>query len=512
MRDEAKSNEETELFAFTARNALLRALTSFEGVSPKEFREIDLVSGTPAEMARAVAADELVISTFTCRAPNCYIKLSRVLSKDGGVAWSDQFEVPLQDPVSTTRAITTRLRQGYKERNLRPGALELTVSREDYASYLQIQRTYGVEPETAALPVELLDQLAAIRQRSKRFLDAYLLEARVAARRHIETRDEALLDRAFELLESAGNLAPGEPEVFLARSYVETLVGRLDAATATLDILEELLPGDVRVLESRARILDKSGEMAEALTLYRTVIERRPSWKFLYYYASLAYRQGEIAVAQESLERVLALSPGNHLGISLLAQLELINGDPVRSIELYRELAKEFVSPVELSNLGLAHFLVSEYDDAAHAFEQAAELAPTHPVVIFNLADARWLQGRLEQAEDLYRQVVEMLDTHPGANDWQSLTVRAQALAHLDQPREAVAAIQEALRLSPENGQVAFEAALVYTLVGDLNTAFFNAERALELGYQVRWFRLPWFDNLRSHPEFSQLIGATENL
>ena len=57
--------------------------------------------------------------------------------------------------------------------------------------------------------------------------------------------------------------------------------------------------------------------------------------------------------------------------------------------------------------------------------------------------------------------------------------------------------MQEALRRQPDHPGVAYEAALVYALLGDQASALWNAQRALELGVEPRWFAFPWFAPLR---------------
>jgi Flp pilus assembly protein TadD len=90
--------------------------------------------------------------------------------------------------------------------------------------------------------------------------------------------------------------------------------------------------------------------------------------------------------------------------------------------------------------------------------------------------------------------VLERADRDPAAAFWQTQTIRAQALAHLGRRDAAVAAVQQALRAAPDNPQVAYEAALVYALVGDAASARVNAGRARAAGYDRRWFSFPWFD------------------
>ena len=78
------------------------------------------------------------------------------------------------------------------------------------------------------------------------------------------------------------------------------------------------------------------------------------------------------------------------------------------------------------------------------------------------------------------------------------VSMRAQALAHLGERQQAVAAAQEVLLLAPDSPQAAQEVSLTYVLVGDLESARLNAGRALKQGLDPVWFSLPWFDPLRS--------------
>ena len=115
----------------------------------------------------------------------------------------------------------------------------------------------------------------------------------------------------------------------------------------------------------------------------------------------------------------------------------------------------------DLANLGLAYMLLSEHEQALESFQIASRKIPGNAMLTLNLADATLLAGRQQEALDLYRRVIELADNDPAGKEWQFLTVKAQAHAHLGEGRQAVAVILEAIRLAPENPQVGLEAALV---------------------------------------------------
>jgi serine/threonine-protein kinase len=309
----------------------------------------------------------------------------------------------------------------------------------------------------------------------------------------------------FELVGAARELAPGDPRLLNLQAITAIDAGQFELAQKALDELEALQPGDVHNLQRRALLLERRGETGKAIEQMRIAVARQPSWWWLHGLARMEYRGGEPDAARQHLEELLERSPGNFQGLSLLAQIELTDGDAGRAIELYRELVVRTPGTVQLTNLGLAYLLERRYEEAAEVCRRAYEAAPGNPFFTLNLADAEALLDR-QTAPDLYRKVIELTLADPDPSHWQMLTVRAQALAHLGEHRRAVAAVQEALRQAPENSQVAYEAALVYAVIGETTSAQVHAERALRLGYGARWFSFPWFDDLRKDPELSILL------
>jgi eukaryotic-like serine/threonine-protein kinase len=498
--------EDTDFLAFAARGALQSELTRFEGVFPKAASEVDAVSGPPAAVARAVAADEVLEPSFACQAQTCSVEVGRLRGSDGSVTWSGRVDVPLDDPLTAARALSVLIRQAYSERRLRPGVPDLKVSPEDYAEYLAVRRRLSAG---GANDPALLRRLAEIRRRSPEFVEPYLVEAQLGINRFGLTRDKEHLDRALALLAEARALAPGDPEVRYTQVFAQIEGSRPDEAEESLAAFERQAPGDVRVLDLRADLLERQGQPAKALALALEAAGRQPSWVRLYKHARLAWRQGEIDAARESLERLLERSPGNGFGRTLLATIELTNGDPARAAGLYQEIAA--AQPADsgaLANLGLARMLQGDYDGSAEALERAVAAEPRSYLLLLNLGQARWLQGRRAEAQEMFRRVLALSEKDPATEEWQRLTVRAQAFAHLGERLRAVTEAQEALRLAPSSGQVAFEASLVSALVGDRTAALVNARRARELGFEAPgWFRLPWFEPLLADPDFREIVS-----
>jgi eukaryotic-like serine/threonine-protein kinase len=494
---------ELDLLAPAVRVALLHRLAGLEGVSPRDAEDSGEVAASPVQAAKAAGVDEVVRSRLVCRPAACTVSLQRVRGRDGGVIWANAVEVPTDDFSLVTSAVGNLIRQGYPGLEARKGVPDQVVASRDLQEFLGLRRHLEKRSELD----RVIAGLEGIVERAPGFVDAWLLEADASRRRFFFSRDRRDLERAFRCVREARAVAPGDPRPLLTLANVALGGGRLDQAESALAELQRLIPGDVQLLETRARLLNARGRPKEARDLFAAAAARHPSAPRLKDLAFMEYQQGRDDDARRHLNEALRLAPGNRNSLSLLAQIELAHGNAQRAADLYSALILRSPGPSEMNNLGLADFLLGRYPDAGERFRTALAQEPRNPVYALNLADTLLLTSRRPEAEALYRRVVELIDHDPsGATEPQFLTVRAQALAHLGRGREAVAAVQEALRLAPDSEPTAFEAALVYCLLGEESSALANADKALKLGTEPRWFDLPWFAPLRAHPEFQALL------
>ncbi|MEM8964617.1 MAG: tetratricopeptide repeat protein [Acidobacteriota bacterium] len=505
----AAVEEADELFAFGLRSALIRALGERGGLRIKSPYDVDAVTGRPEEVAAAVGADEAIVSTYACKALTCWATLTRVVGNE--VVTTERPELPKNDMGQAARAVAVAVGGLFPDRSLRDDARRLEIEPDDYDRFLRLQGSYNGFGDTLA-PATLLAELEDIRRRNPRFVDAYVLAAEVQIRQFRGSRDDDDAQEALRLLEGAERLAPDDPEVQIARIYAGIDLGRLDAAETAMEDLVAVAPGDPRVLDLRAELADARGETEAALDAASEALALSPSWRRRLTHASLALRQGETALARDSLETLLTQVPDSWLGRWLLASMELKAGDANRAAELFEGLATEAGSgdPGAVVNLGLARMLTGDLDAARAKFEAAASLNPVNAFYQLNLADVYALQGRADDAEQRYRRVLELLvlDEEDG---WQTHSVRAQALAHLGDRRAAIAAIGQALERAPRDGQAAYEAALVYAVVGNRDSALVHAERALELGFESpAFFRLPWLASITDDPAFATRLATRE--
>ena len=490
---QAGSGPETALAAAGLRAALLRDLSGLDRIAV--LAPEPGAAAAPRALARQLAADEVLVPRLDCAGRVCRVSLSRLQAADGRVVWTEIFEAPLDDLSLISSAVDLALRRGYDGFSRRPGMTSPEIGREDWERYVRLDREYW-EHRGGSAPQHLLEKVEALRQKAPRLVEVILLEANLLRLRFFASRNPADAERARGLLDEARRLAPGDPRPLWLLATMTLAAEQLGEAEAATAELERQVPGDTRVQVLQAYLAERRGRPDEALETMRTAVRRRPGQANLMGLANLESRLGRMDDARRTLAAILERFPDDRNARSLLAQLELGSGSAETAVRLYAELVRTDPTFTELSNLGVAQLLLGRYDPAAASFRQALRLLPESPAAVLNLADAEWLRGRKTEAEALYRNVIDLADRDPAPTFWQTQTIRAQALAHLGRRDEAVAAVQQALRAAPDNPQVAYEASLVYALVGDASSARVHAGRARDAGYDRRWFSFPWFDGL----------------
>ncbi len=493
------ADEGTLLAGRAVREAILGSVSRLERLAAVDPRTVDAASGDAVAVARAVAADEVVFAELEATDRGFRVTLRRIDGATGTMLWTGGLvEVPTHDLTLLADAVAARLASGYPDRSTDETRHRSIAEPEDYADYLRIEAQL-LDPPPGVDEAELLDGLAAIRHRSPRLLEASLLEANTAAYLFETTGHHRWIERARQVVQEALRIAPRDPRPVRAAVEVAIAGRRPDEARRWLAELERLDPGSTAGLDLAARTAELEGDLDRAAELYRRLVSARPNWYHLRNAALIERRRGRVHEARELLTLALERAPGNRYVQSTLAEIELVHGDPERAARLYTDLLERAPSPVYRSNLGVSLMLAGRYDVARETFARALEAVPADPTTLLNLADCLELTGRDEAAEARYREARAAVQERP-EQDVEALSVSGQVAAHLGERADAAYFARQLLVAAPEDPQVQFEVALIYALIGELDSAEVNAVAALDAGVNPRWFALPWFDPLRDRP------------
>jgi serine/threonine-protein kinase len=246
-----------------------------------------------------------------------------------------------------------------------------------------------------------------------------------------------------------------------------------------------------------------NNKLLQAVSNYQSALNFRPSTKTLYNLALSYYWLSDFKKAKSTLQILLNTTPRAYDAKQLLAGIYLSIGELKPAIVMYEDIIKLNPQSNELDNLGLAYTLAGRYQEAFKMAKLAMEFSPNHPTKILNFADAQMILGFTKEAKLNYQRVIEIQTDKQSVKSWLE---RSQAYTHLGQHQLAIKALNQAKKLAPNNGEVAFAAALVYSLLNEQVSAVSQVEEALTAGFGLIWFNLPWFNSLCSSTDFQEIL------
>jgi tetratricopeptide (TPR) repeat protein len=472
------------------RLAVIRTFAGLEDVYVLDSHDVnELSEQPPAELARAVAADEVLITRLL---ENGYrIELER-FSRDGSSIWSDTFDLPTREAGLALETAVERLQTGFRDRPQRKGVISPTASPEDYSAVLQIRQDLQ-EHGRLYLPT-VLDQLREIRERSPALVEAYTLEVSIASYLFRTTGNRTYLNHARSVLAHSQTQATGDPRLLRAAADLALASNDLEAATAAISKLTTLAPLLPSLRRYQARLAEARGDLEEAVEILETAFRERPSASYLRMLADVEMRLGRMSSAKQHLVEALELAPNHLLLKAELGELELRHGSPAQARKMLLQVVSRSPRPNYLLNLGTAILLDGDYQEAADCYRQALRALGSESVeVLVNLADAYNLIGDSARASALYCRVAERRDSRQ-SNEQAAIT--AYCLARCGDSTQAIRMIEEILARAPRSPDITYLASLVYLIAKQIPQACALRNRSLELGCSKAWFSLPWFDVL----------------
>lgn len=492
-----------QLIVDATRTAIINAVASLEGLVVIDPRSVDDAGSETAEIARAVAADELLVPTCTSLGDTWSITTTE-LTAQGIVLGAEAIEVPGNEVSELAGAIASTIRRLYPDKQPNNIRYVSTATSEEWETYFRIGRRIDAGRNIE----DALEELSSLRTRSPRFLEPSLREVTLARFLYERTSESRYLDRGRAALQDARMLAPDDHRTLMMTAELAFITRDYDVVERAILAGRASAPAEEWLPQYEARLANARGEPGRAREILAALCERRKSLPFLYDLAQHDYRNGDPASSIKILNQALELVPGHPSAKAFLAKMELYHGDLEKATILLQELALEHPGPYYLESLGLAQMLLGQYEAAASSFEALLDLKPSSPMSLMNLADCLALQRKDDVANEFYRKALQVADSDPNPDHPNVLTVRSQCLAHLGRSSEAVQAIQRRLAVAPDDLNSHFDAALVYSVIGERTSAVVSARRAVELGLEPRWLELPWFDVLRDSNDFRALLHA----
>lgn len=339
---------------------------------------------------------------------------------------------------------------------------------------------------------------------------AYAALGEVHWRKYTITKDKRWIEEAracsSRALELDSLLAPAQ----VTLGIIDAGTGSYDGATQAFRRALTLDRGNADAYRELALAYEKKGLLKEAEVTLRRAIDLRPNYWAMHKELGTFYiRHGRYPEAESPFRKVIDLTPDNYLGYRNLGGLYSLMGKDDEAILMLNRSLEIKENPQAYSNLGTLYYYQRKYSDAVRVYELALAMRRNERRLWGNLADAyRHTPGMSNKAAEAYQEAIRLTEKNLSVNprDAEERSSLAVYAARLAETPKALAEIQEACRLAPENVNVLFRSSLVYEQLGDRSRALEALGEALERRYSLAEVeREPDLADLRRHPGYAAL-------
>lgn len=164
-----------------------------------------------------------------------------------------------------------------------------------------------------------------------------------------------------------------------------------------------------------------------------------------YQIAVSQFDTGQLAAAEASFRRIVALQPNHGGAWHRLGLIAMSTGRPAEAVAaIQRAISQPGATPMQVSDLGVAYWNCGRRDMAAACFQRALEMQPGLADVHYNLGNVLESLGRPDDAIACYERTLALQPGYTAAhNNFGNVLVKQGRF------EEAIASYQRALALQP---------------------------------------------------------------
>lgn len=322
---------------------------------------------------------------------------------------------------------------------------------------------------------------------------ALLCEVNLARYALSYASDTASFETAERHCWRAKTLDATNTDVFVALGTLYRHSGQYEKAKSELRAAMEQSPLSVRAYIELGVSLRNDSEIEEAERVLRRAVELEPG-----YFAAHAELGNFLFTRQRYEEAVeyyrvwTELTPNNVSAYNNLAGAYFMLNDFEGAGSAWEQaLAIEGTRSI-FTNLGLSYYYLGRFSEALDMQREAVALAPRDHRIWGRLAEsARFVAGLQTSSAEAYGKAIEFAQERLQVNprDWETLGLLALYESHAGQTEHALITLGKGLALAPEEPDMHYFAALTYVELGNLDAAYEELQRALELGFSSRLVR-----------------------
>jgi len=507
---------ENDALAVGLTEGVATRLSSFKNVRVLSLDDSRLVAASEpdaAKVARSLGASFVVDGQIQRKGQNLDVDVTLVRN-DGHRTPAGRFSGDVSQLFALHRRVAEGLTAALSGEGLVPGGPEReagppTANQEAFAEYSQA-RLFLERPDVPGNLDHSVRLFQSAIAKDNRFAMAYAGLGQAYWALYQETKDPIWTTRATTAILDALKSDPDLPAVRLSLAVMYQSLGRLPEAQEELQRVLAVEPSNDDAHRLLGGIYARRAEWDLAVQELQRAIALRPNyWRNHSDLGLASYRAGRLADAERAYQRVTELQPDSARGFHNLGTVQQSAGKLPAAIASYEHANRIRPAATTYSNLGTVLFWQGEYSRAADAYQHAIGLSPNQPDLHANLGDALTKLGRRDDAVNSYRRAIEEVTKLLAINDKNApnLAVLAMYQAKIGNWAAAETAIQRALAVNAEDGDVLYNRAIVHALGGQLDQACSALDLALARGASEEIVRRAYeLEGLRGCPAYDRTV------
>ena len=323
------------------------------------------------------------------------------------------------------------------------------------------------KPEGLAEAVDLFHRAV---QLDPAYAPAYLGLAEALWRRSEATSNPALVDPALDACSRAGELGVDPAALHAVLGLIQMGRGLVEDSVREFEAALGSDPSNQEATLGLAEAFEALGKPDRAEDIYRRAIALKPSRWAGYSHLGVFYlNRNRLPEAEGMFLKALELTPDNIRALNnLMAVYWYMKRDERVRWAFERSIGVR-PNADAYSNMGTIDFYSGRYPEAASMFELAVR-ADAHSSTIWgNLGDSyRYVDGNEDKAREAYERAIGLAGKEKEINP-RDAALRARLalyLAHAGRGEEAVAELDEALRLAPASPAVLRKSIMTFERLG----------------------------------------------
>ena len=259
-----------------------------------------------------------------------------------------------------------------------------------------------------------------------------------------------------------------------------------------------------------ADVADRRDDTVKAEQLFREAIALEPLyWRTHASLGRFLFGHARYADAAAAFQRAIDLDPGHASTYESLGAAYYMNGAIEEALAVWQKGLAVTPGATAYSNVGTAEFMLRRFGNAVTMYQKAIELAPKDHRWWGHLGDARRLSGQQIEARAAYDKAAELARENLVVDKDDAETRIRLALydAQLGRADLARMSLDEALRLTPNDPYLYYDAAVAYATMGMTAQALEALGNAVKRGYPTHLVAAdPQFDALQATDGFRQIV------